>query len=168
MSGERRQDEAAIRSLLDRIREDAPITRRDYLRILVTVSGGLVVGAGAVALGVFRRHGVGTAPAVRVADSLPEGRAVYFSYPSDEDQAIAVRLPDGDLAAYSAICTHLACAVVWRPDRPDLYCPCHNGVFDATTGGVRAGPPPRPLPRVILEERDDGIYAVGTEDDDGA
>jgi hypothetical protein len=32
--------EPATRALLDRIRADAPVTRRDYLRILVTVSGG--------------------------------------------------------------------------------------------------------------------------------
>ena len=42
-------------SQLERIRSDAPVTRRDYLRILVTISGGLVAGAVAVAVGVFPR-----------------------------------------------------------------------------------------------------------------
>ncbi|HWO71668.1 MAG TPA: Rieske (2Fe-2S) protein [Actinomycetota bacterium] len=163
-----RPDRAAVRALLERIREDAPITRRDYLRILVTVSGGLLIGTGAVALGAFRRHGAGTGPPRRVAARLPRGRAVYFSFPGPDDQAIAVRLADGRLVAYSAICTHLACAVLWRPDREDLYCPCHDGVFDAATGAVLAGPPPRPLPRVIVEERPDGIFAVATAEDPGA
>lgn len=161
---ERRRPDPPVRALLERIREDAPITRRDYLRILVTVSGGLALGTGVVAAGAFRRHGAGTAPATRVADALPPGRAVYFNYPGPDDQAIAVRLPNGALVGYSAICTHLACAVVWRRDRSDLHCPCHNGSFDVSTGAVLAGPPPRPLPRVILEERADGIVAVGTEE----
>lgn len=163
----RRRDEASIEALVDRIREDVPITRRDYLRILVTVSGGLLVGTGVVAAGAFRRHGAGTAPATLVTADLPPGQAVYFNYPRPEDQAIALRLPDGRLAGYSAICTHLSCSVLWRADRRDLHCPCHNGVFDPATGAVRAGPPPRPLPRVVLEERPSGIFAVGTEERPG-
>ncbi|WSC93034.1 Rieske 2Fe-2S domain-containing protein [Streptomyces sp. NBC_01754] len=45
----------------------------------------------------------------------------------------------------------------------ELYCPCHEGVFDARTGKVTAGPPPRGPPKVALTELDDGsIWAVGT------
>jgi nitrite reductase/ring-hydroxylating ferredoxin subunit len=155
---------SAVDALLDRIREDAPVTRRDYLRILVTVSGGLLAGSIAVAVGAFRRYGIGTAPPRHVASSLRPGDAVYFNYPADDDQAIAVRLADGRLAAYSAICTHLKCSVLWRPASQRLECPCHNGAFDAATGAVVAGPPPRPLPEVILHERADGIWAIGTKE----
>ncbi len=156
--------EASVRALLDRIREDASVTRRDYLRILVTISGGLLVGSAAVAAGVFRRHGVGAAPARRVLPALGPGEAAYFAYPRADDQAIAIRLADGRLVGYSAICTHLACSVLWQPDGERLECPCHDGVFDAATGDVLAGPPPRPLPRVALEERPDGLYAIGTSE----
>ena len=51
----------------ERIRADAPVTRRDYLRILVTISGGLALGAVAVAAGIFPRR-TGSAGAVRIAD----------------------------------------------------------------------------------------------------
>lgn len=155
---------SAVDALLDRIHQDAPITRRDYLRILVTMSGGLLAGSIAVAVGAFRRYGIGTAPPKRVTPSLKTGDAVYFNYPAADDQAIAVRLADGRLAAYSAICTHLKCSVLWRPASQRLECPCHNGAFDAATGDVIAGPPPRPLPKVELEERSDGIWAVGTRE----
>ena len=47
------------------------------------------------------------------------------------------------------------------PTERVLDCPCHEGRFDATDGGVVHGPPPRPLPVIELEERSDGIYAVG-------
>jgi Rieske Fe-S protein len=156
------RDKAATRALLDRIRADAPVTRRDYLRLLVTLSGGLLAGTAAVAAGVFRRHGAGTGPPVKVAATLPHGQAVAFRYPGPEDRALAVRLADGHLAAYSAVCTHLACAVLWRAEAGRLECPCHDGVFDAATGAVVAGPPPRPLPKVLLREDTDGIWAVGT------
>jgi len=143
----------------ERIRADAPVTRRDYLRILVTISGGLALGAVAVAAGIFPRR-TGSAGAVRIADALEPGRSVTFTYPGTGDRAIAMRLPNGVLVAYSSICTHLSCAVLWKASRGELVCPCHDGRFDDSTGRVLGGPPPRPLPVIALEERTDGIYAV--------
>jgi Rieske Fe-S protein len=151
---------AAITHLRDRVARDALVTRRDYLRLLVTVSGGLVVGTAAVAAGIFRRHGEGRAAPARVTGALAPGRAVAFAYPTDDDPALAVRLTDGALVGYSSVCTHLACGVIWRSAEGDLYCPCHHGVFEARTGVPVAGPPNRPLPKVELEERPDGIWAV--------
>lgn len=155
-------DRPPVRALLDRIREDAPITRRDYLRILVTVSGGLFVGTVAVAAGVFRRRDEPTGRAVRVAEAIPPAGFVRFHYPTDDDPAIAIRLADGALVAYSSVCTHLACTVLWSRAAGRIDCPCHHGEFDPRDGRVLGGPPPRPLPRIELEERSDGIYAVGT------
>jgi Rieske Fe-S protein len=154
----------ADRSQLERIRADTPVTRRDYLRILVTVSAGLAAGAAGVAIGLFRRHGSAQrAPAAKVADRLEPGQAVAFRYPGTDDRALAIRLPDGRLVGWSAVCTHLACAVLWRSEDGHLECPCHDGVFDPATGEVLAGPPPRPLPAVRLREDAGGIWAVGTD-----
>ena len=149
------------RAQLDRIRADTPVTRRDYLRILVTVSAGLAAGAVGVAVGLFRRHGSGTTARAKVADRLDPGQAVTFRYPGPDDRALAIRLADGRLVGWSAVCTHLACAVLWREEDGHLECPCHDGMFDPATGEVVAGPPPRPLPRVELREENGGIWAVG-------
>jgi Rieske Fe-S protein len=157
-------------ALHDRISADSLTTRRDYLRIVATVSGGLAVGGLAVAGGVLHRHGEpeggGVPEAKKIADGLPPGESVSFRYPGDEDRAVAVRLEDGSLVGYSAVCTHLACAVLWRKERGsegELYCPCHEGIFDARTGEVAAGPPPRGLPKVVVvEEQDGSIWAIGT------
>ncbi|MFF2011473.1 ubiquinol-cytochrome c reductase iron-sulfur subunit [Streptomyces sp. NPDC058195] len=157
-------------ALHDRIAADSLTTRRDYLRIVTTVSGGLAVGGLGVATGILPRHGEPEdAEALtprRIAAQLLPGESLAFRYPGEEDRAVAVRLDDGTLVGYSAICTHLACGVLWRKDRGaegELYCPCHEGIFDARTGEVTAGPPPRPLPKVVLAEQPDGsIWAVGT------
>jgi Rieske Fe-S protein len=148
------------RRQLEAITSEALVSRRDYLRILVTISGGLTAGAAAVGLGVFPRRTGAAAPAL-IADAIPEGAWVQFRYPTEHDRAIAMRLPGGRLVAYSSICTHLSCAVIPRPAEGVLDCPCHDGRFDATDGSVLAGPPPRPLPVIELEERTDGIYAIG-------
>ena len=152
--------EAATERQLERITSEALVSRRDYLRIIVTISGGLVVGAAAVAVGVFPRRS-GAAPPLQIADELSEGAFVQFAYPNEHDRAIAMRLPGGRLVAYSSICTHLSCAVIPKPTEGVLDCPCHDGRFDADDGSVLRGPPPRPLPVIELEERAGGIYAVG-------
>ncbi|MFF4341133.1 ubiquinol-cytochrome c reductase iron-sulfur subunit [Kitasatospora sp. NPDC001540] len=153
-------------ALKERISADSLTTRRDYLRIVATVSGGLVVGSTVVSAGVLHRHGDGAAPPLKVADRLERGEAVTFDYPGEDDRAMAIRLPDGTLVGYSTVCTHLACGVLWRRDHGtdgDLYCPCHEGQFDSRTGEVTGGPPPRPLPRVVMLEQSDGsVWAVGT------
>jgi Rieske Fe-S protein len=162
--GESSVDGAPAQAQLERIRADTPVTRRDYLRILVTVSAGLAAGAAGVAIGLFRRHGSAQrAPAAKVADRLDPGQAVAFRYPGADDRALAIRLPDGQLVGWSAVCTHLACAVLWRSEDGHLECPCHDGVFDPATGEVVAGPPPRPLPGVRLREDAAGIWAVETD-----
>ncbi|WP_411075527.1 ubiquinol-cytochrome c reductase iron-sulfur subunit [Streptomyces sp. cmx-4-7] len=160
--------DAAQDALHDRIAADSLTTRRDYLRIVTTVSGGLAVGGIGVAAGILHRHGdsEGAPEPKKIADRIPPGGSLAFRYPGADDRAVAVRLEDGTLAGYSAVCTHLACAVLWRKNRGsegELYCPCHEGVFDARTGEVTAGPPPRGLPKVLLVEETDGsVWAVGT------
>lgn len=54
------------------------------------------------------------------------------------------RLRPDDVRAFNAICTHVECTVEYRSDRRDIFCNCHNGVYDLNGKNV-AGPPPRPL-----------------------
>jgi Rieske Fe-S protein len=58
--------------------------------------------------------------------------------------ALLVHTADGEWKAFSAVCTHLNCTVQYREDRHDIWCACHNGVYDLTGRNV-SGPPPRPL-----------------------
>ncbi|GIW39482.1 MAG: cytochrome b6 [Candidatus Binatia bacterium] len=65
---------------------------------------------------------------------------------------ILVRTPSGELRAFSAVCTHLACIVQYRPDLSHIWCACHNGHFDLTGKNI-AGPPPRPLEAFAVNVR---------------
>jgi Rieske Fe-S protein len=53
-------------------------------------------------------------------------------------------LVDDQPRALSAVCTHLQCTVEFRPANKDIFCNCHNGVYDLNGRNI-AGPPPRPL-----------------------
>jgi Rieske Fe-S protein len=57
---------------------------------------------------------------------------------------ILVRTPAGELRAFGAVCTHLNCTVQYRDEKQDIWCACHNGVYDLNGKNV-SGPPPRPL-----------------------
>jgi Rieske Fe-S protein len=72
-------------------------------------------------------------------------------------------LADREFVAYSQKCTHLSCAVIPEPGRGSLRCPCHEGFFDLKSGKPIAGPPRRPLARIILDVRGRDIFATGIE-----
>ena len=69
---------------------------------------------------------------------------------------LLVRTASGELRALTATCTHLACTVQYRPDRSDIWCACHNGVYDLNGANV-SGPPPRPLTKLEVHVRGDRI-----------
>jgi len=72
---------------------------------------------------------------------------------------LLVKTPAGELRAFSAICTHLDCTVQYREDRQDIYCACHNGVYDLSGKNI-SGPPPRPLDPLKLNVRGDQIIVM--------
>lgn len=53
-------------------------------------------------------------------------------------------LGPGDVKAFNAICTHVDCTVQYRAEKGDIFCTCHNGIYDLHGRNV-SGPPPRPL-----------------------
>jgi cytochrome b6-f complex iron-sulfur subunit len=63
---------------------------------------------------------------------------------------ILINTSDGELRAFSAICTHLTCTVMFESDTGTILCPCHNGRFDLS-GNVISGPPPAPLESYNVE-----------------
>jgi Rieske Fe-S protein len=70
-----------------------------------------------------------------------------------------VRTPEGDYRALSAICTHLNCTVQYRAREQDIWCACHNGVYDLS-GRNLSGPPPRPLELYEVHVRGDEIVVA--------
>lgn len=69
---------------------------------------------------------------------------------------ILVRTASGEFRAFSARCTHLDCIVQYRDDLSQIWCACHNGIFDLNGRNV-SGPPPEPLPQFDVGIRGDQI-----------
>ena len=140
--------------------EDEIVTRRDTLRFLLAGSGALFLATGVLAIlgNLPAGPNVQAVPVAKVGE-LAENQWKVFDFPDQYAQGILINLPKKGLVAYSDVCTHLSCAVVYQGNGK-LHCPCHDGFFDASTGDVLAGPPTRPLPLIQLAIHDGTIYAV--------
>jgi cytochrome b6-f complex iron-sulfur subunit len=68
--------------------------------------------------------------------------------------AILIRTTDGEFRAFTAVCTHLDCTVQYKPETSQIWCACHNGLYDLA-GNVVSGPPPRPLESFAVKLRGD-------------
>lgn len=140
--------------------EDEVVTRRDTLRFLLAGSGALFAATGILAvLGHLPTGPNVQAVAIAREGELGENDWRVFNFPDQYAQGILINLPGKGLVAYSDVCTHLSCAVQYIGDG-QLHCPCHEGLFDAATGNVLAGPPTRPLPLIQLALENHIIYAV--------
>ena len=124
--------------------------RRDFIAAAssVAMAGGLAAGYGVfgtVAGRYLYPNEAGTKDWVFVTeiDRLKVGESLVFRAPAGASATIARRGQQGtaaDFVALSSICPHLGCQVHWQGDRNRFFCPCHNGIFDAT-GKATGGPP---------------------------
>jgi thiosulfate dehydrogenase [quinone] large subunit len=102
------------------------------------------------------------AGAVKLGPSsrLPAGQGATYTDPADGNPDIVIRSSGGQLAAFSAVCTHAGCTVGYQGGQ--LVCPCHGGTFDAQSGAVVSGPPPQGLAKRRVMEIGGDIYALPT------
>ena len=129
--------------------------RRTFLDALLAV--GFVSTAAAIAYPVSRflvppasgEAATGTAVAGKSAALKPNTGLIF---PFGSKPAIVVRTADGELRAFSAVCTHLDCTVQYKADTSQLWCACHNGMYDLS-GNVVSGPPPRGLEQFVVNVR---------------
>ena len=137
------------------------VTRRQLTKFLVLTSFGMFVGNLWILLrSVFYRAPTYPQQTVARLGEIPVGGVKLFTYPGKEDHCILVRTGENEHVSYSQKCTHLSCAVYYSRESDRLECPCHKGLFSVEDGSVLQGPPSRPLPRVVLENRGDEIVAV--------
>ncbi|WMJ73606.1 Rieske (2Fe-2S) protein [Cytophagaceae bacterium ABcell3] len=147
------------------IRQDdaTKITRREFAKFLCLLSGGFAAGNGFILANYFVN---GKEPVkdhfVCNVQDVPAGEMIEFSLTgvrgTREIPYILVHLEDGQWRAFDQKCTHLACAVRYVKERNQIQCPCHNGWFNAETGDVIQGPPPRALPQLKVTIRDEKVF----------
>ena len=103
------------------------------------------------------RRGRAVAPGGRRRAASARCRSAASScstIPAPHDPCILVRSRDGRASSPTARSARTCPAPsTTRAERDRLECPCHEGYFSVDDGRVLQGPPPRPLPRIVLEQR---------------
>jgi arsenite oxidase small subunit len=157
------------------------LSRRTFL----ISTGSVAATAGAAALST-PAHAAGSTPAasstldypktgVGKLAALPINQAVAFNYPDAASVCYAIRLgapvpggvgPNGDIVAYSGMCTHMGCPVTYEGGTRTFKCDCHFSIFDPENGGqMVCGQATENLPRVLLQydASSDALTAVGID-----
>lgn len=145
--------------------ESTQVSRRDFAKFLTLVSGGLMVGSGLVAAKAYLLPADEVVGEHFVCDikDIPLGGTRGFVIERSTIPYILVHLESGMFRAFEQKCTHLSCAVYYKPGTGIIHCPCHEGSFDALTGDVIAGPPPRALPQLEVVLKGEKIFVKAFE-----
>jgi cytochrome b6-f complex iron-sulfur subunit len=135
-------------------------SRRRFLDYLL--GGGMLLWLGSVLYPVARYlipprvsgPDMASVEAAAVAEMAPGS---YKIFRFGRLPGILIRLHDGTFHALSARCTHLDCTVQFRTDTEQVWCACHNGIYDVDGRNI-SGPPPRPLERFEVVVKDDRVF----------
>jgi cytochrome b6-f complex iron-sulfur subunit len=69
---------------------------------------------------------------------------------------LLIRTSETEWRAFDGTCTHLNCTVQYLQEGRQIWCACHNGLFDLN-GKVVSGPPPRALTQYEVHVRGDEV-----------
>jgi cytochrome b6-f complex iron-sulfur subunit len=86
-------------------------------------------------------------------------RESFVIVPAAAARVLVVRDSSAALHAVDARCTHEGCTVRFLASDAVIWCACHNARFDLE-GRVLSGPPPRPLPRYLVERTESGDVVI--------
>jgi len=96
------------------------------------------------------------------ADEVGDGEAVAFAV---GDEEVAVARVDGDLYAFSDICTHRHCnlSAGGEIEGTTIQCECHGSMFSMETGEVLNPPASEPLATFDVRELEGEIQVAVPE-----
>jgi arsenite oxidase small subunit len=157
------------------------VSRRQFLKLGGTVSAGITLpltvtpAAGETVFDAGRTTLPYTPKALGQAKKLQTNTPVAFTFPDASSPCALLKMgsrvpggvgPDGDIVAYSTLCTHMGCSVSYDAKAKTFKCPCHFSMFDAEkTGKMICGQATENLPRIVLDYNgsSDTVSAVAVD-----
>jgi len=152
------------------------LTRRQFLKASSAMAATAGVAAVPSTAEAAAASGAVTLPypskVVINAQALQVNAPHSFTYPDASSPCTLVKMgkrvpggvgPDGDIVAYSILCTHMGCPVSYNADQRTFKCPCHFSMFDAELGGqMICGQATENLPQIELRynAKDGSVSAV--------
>jgi arsenite oxidase small subunit len=139
--------------------------RRGFLKATALLAGSAAVAPSVMAnshskptQSVFNEY---ESSKIGTVSQLKKDKELDFMYPDEDSMCKAVYV-DGQVKAYSTLCTHKGCPTLYNKELKQFECPCHFTKYDAAKNGqMIIGHATGALPQVLLEIKGDDIYAVG-------
>lgn len=106
---------------------------------------------------------------------LAVNEAVNFSYPDSASPCAMIRMgkavpggvgPDKDIVAFSILCSHMGCALLYDATSRTFKCPCHFSIFDSEKSGQMViGQATENLPQIQLsfDDKSGELKAIGVD-----
>jgi Rieske Fe-S protein len=130
-------------------------TRKDFIRL----GAAAAVSVAGFSVSVACSDTASDGQTIARVSEVPLGSAIEFRDDYSGERALLVHLEGGQFVAYSVVCTHQGCPVLYRDGK--LVCPCHGSVFDpARSGAAVRGPAREPLQEVEVDTEDGKVVRV--------
>jgi arsenite oxidase small subunit len=98
---------------------------------------------------------------VGLVSKLKSAGEMDFNYP-DADSPCKAVVVDGKIKAYSLLCTHKGCPIIYNASQKLFRCPCHFSEFDAELNGqMTIGQATENIPEILVKVEGDNIIAYG-------
>jgi len=92
---------------------------------------------------------------------LKSGAEMDFNYP-DADSPCKAVMVDGKIKAYSLLCTHKGCPIMYNASKKSFRCPCHFSEFDAELDGqMIIGQATENIPEILVKVKNGKVIAYG-------
>jgi len=98
---------------------------------------------------------------VGLVSKIKSAGEIDFNYP-DADSPCKAVMVNGEIKAYSLLCTHKGCPIMYNATKKAFRCPCHFSEFDAELNGqMIIGQATENIPEILVKVEDDKIIAYG-------
>lgn len=159
------------------------LTRRSFLKL---TGGGAAVGTLSLANATLAQEPAKAAPAgnttlpyprqaIAKLNELEINQPVSFSYPDSSSPCVLIKKgravpggvgPEQDVVAYSTLCTHMGCPVLYDQAAETFKCPCHYSIFDPDKSGqMVTGQATENLPQIVLayDDAEGAVHAIAVD-----
>ncbi len=98
---------------------------------------------------------------IGLLSKLKSAGEIDFNYPDADSPCKAVMI-NGKIKAYSLLCTHKGCPILYNTSNKSFRCPCHFSEFDAQLDGqMIIGQATENIPEILVKVKNDKIIAYG-------
>jgi len=143
--------------------QDTKNTRRGFLKAAVGLTVATVAAPSLMAVQKSKNNGFYgyKDKVVGLVSKLKSAGEMDFNYP-DADSPCKAVMVDGKIKAYSLLCTHKGCPIMYNGSTKSFRCPCHFSEFDAQLNGqMIIGQATENIPEILVRVEDGNIIAYG-------